>query len=207
MSQFIGTIISCLLNPWDLATPFKAATNKTPYIAKSTYVAFRFFVKDEIPGDEDVSNVSIFTVMVKTKGSPASAALMLKSITAAEMNSACTAAEFDAGTSAHAFVAFTDVETGLAAGDYDLTVWGYASGRRVVFGETTLTIVDSGIDNAIAPAPAGTTWQDVLNAGLSTCVKYGTNPAGFTWTQVSQNGAHTRTDGVDNDGNPTEEIN
>ena len=207
MSQFNETIISCILNPWDLETSFKAATGKNPFAAKSTDLAFRFFIKDEIAGDEDVSNVITFTVMVKAANQPTSAALMLKSITGAQMNPACTSDDFNNGVSEHARVAFTAAETGLNDGTYDITVWGITTTGTVVFGESTFRIKDTGIDNTISPPPAGTSWQDILNAGLASCVKYGTNPAGATWTQVSPDGQHSRTLGVDNDGNPTEELN
>jgi len=204
MSQFTETVISCILTPKDVRKPFVASTNQNPAGWKATDMAFRFLMMDDKNPAEpyDMTNATQVFVQVKAKDSPASAPLMLKSLTAAEINDAVTVAEWNAGTGQHVYVSFTYAETALTPGDYDLTVWGYTTDGRVVYGTSTFTIRDAGIDNTVAVAPAIPTWEEVMNAKIAGCVKYGLNPAGATLILQSQNNGHTFEQTIADDGTP-----
>jgi hypothetical protein len=107
---------------------------------------------------------------------------------------------WNAGVEQHAVVVFSGVETNVAAGPYDLTLYGLTTDDGLdtdVFGTSQLQIIDAGLTNTVAP-PVGTSpgvTAEQLAGLLNQYVKAVMNP-GQTLTFTSPNGHIRRTLGV-----------
>ncbi len=209
MAQFVRTRLRCALLPSKIAEKFRVQdTGNPPQIFKGAGCEFELgiFVDSKTPFD--VSNVGSLTVMAKTQGVPGSAPVMLKA-TAAITNIASLDTWND-GTEQHAVVVFSGTETNIAAGTYDLTVFGFTTDDGLdqdVFGISTLTIVDAGLTNTVAPPVGGSPGVSLLDVQnlLGNYVKRVRNP-GDVDTWVSKNGLWRRITGIDDNGNRIDDL-
>jgi hypothetical protein len=198
MAQFVRTRVRCAVFPAKVSIPFQSQEGATPKIFKGAGCEFELCFFVDASTLFDVGNISSLTLMAKAAGQPGSAPVMSKT-TVAIVNIAEIGTWQD-GTEQHVVIVFSAIETNVAAGMYDLTLYGLTTDDGIdtdVFGTSKLEIIDAGLTNTVAapvgPAPAVTT--DQLAGVLKQFVKKVMDP-GDTLTARSKNGRVARIWGV-----------
>lgn len=200
MAQFIRTRIRCVLYVGKVGAPFMTEDKgETPKIFKGAGAEFELLLAVDKDNPFDVSNISSLTVMAKAAGQPTTAPVMLK--TSAALTNIASIDTWKAGSEQHVVVVFSGVETNIAQGLYDLTVYGVTSDDGLdtdVFGTSTLQIIDAGLNNTVAP-PVGASPAVTLEQVQAMLEDYVTvvRRAGVPDIYVSPDGTKRRIVGID----------
>lgn len=201
-------ILSCALNPSKIGASFNVVElSGTPKVPIGAGVDFRFCLFRDETTLYDPSNIGIFYLTIKTKGSPASAPLVQVSILGNAITP-CTLEDWKNGIGQHAVVSLLSSHTSaLSAGQYDITIWGTTTDAPAdydLFGTSTLEAVACGISPGTPDPVAGVTYvtQEMLNAAIGSTIKQGANPAGAWFALQSEDGKHVLRIGIGNDGVP-----
>ena len=207
--NFTKTLLRCQVIPSLTGQLFETIGGASPTVFRATGVRFAFsFFDSDGTTLLDVSNIASLTLFCKTKDSPASSPIILKTVTA--FNTTLTRALYDAGND-HAQIDFTASEmAALSSGKFDLTLSGHTTDDLLdddVFGMSILTVKDAGISNLTSP-PAGTSpavTLEQLQGILGSYAKKLGN-AGDTITLVSPDGTIKRILGIGNDSSRTDDL-
>lgn len=211
MSTFAKTLLRCQLKPSDTGRLFTTLTGANPTCYRACGVRFGFSLFD-LDGVTllDISNIASVTVFAKTLNAPSGSPIILKTVTT--FDATLNYARWQSGED-HFVVDFTSTEmSAFAAGDatYDLTVAGLTTDEPAdqdAFGLATLTVIDAGVSNVVAPAPSvegAVTLSQVMGILGGYMKKIGL--PGDTLTLRSPDGATNRIIGVSNNAEPIDSI-
>lgn len=156
-----------------------------------------FFFGDELLS---ISNIASFTLEVKPKDKKTGAALMAKTLAAADADPTTTLADWEAGTKQHAQFNFTFDETNLALGSPDEdSFWLVISAltndvpaRKFTLGACVLVMREDGDGTPVAPSVLSNPIYPTLEqarALFGTNVIRTTNPAGVGVILTAEDGS------------------
>ncbi len=174
--------IRCALDPGKKTTPFTDVLNdsSTLIVFKDTAFVIEFAIFNGA-SLYDLANIVSLTCLIAQAGT-AAINPAAHTLSQSDLNNALTLDLWknNEGGSEHGTFAFSDTETAIAAGDYDVTIYGITDKGRMVFGVSKLKVVDRKITSYLAAPPPGVTYATVadLAALNKQAVKYGVNPPG-----------------------------
>lgn len=209
MSSFTKTHLRFRIYPARTAESFVAVTGSTPTAWRACGVRFSFTFMDVDSSLLDVGNIASVTLFAKTKSSPASSPIILK--TSSSIDTTLNLDRHQAGED-HVSIDFSAAEMAAfsTAAHYDLTLAGLTTDDLLdqdVFGFTDLEIKDAGVSNLVSPAagssPAVTMEQ--LTAILGQFVRVVGDP-GSTITLRSADGLTKRILGISNAGERQDDL-
>lgn len=213
---FSEVIIRCPLYPDEVGVTFKTvSTQSEPSIYKGTQIRFQFGVFKKRATNAEVEE--FYNTASGFNGAPrlrvrtdnANGAVVMDSSTGGAVTSV-NQAEIELenwadGTASQIEIFFPESDTSIASGTYFVSLTGPDGD---VLGISSLTVIDGGNGSSASPAPPVDTYytKSEVASLVSSFWKTGFNDVGQTFVIISQNGLKGRKIGVDNDGNPTDEI-
>lgn len=214
MAVFSEIIIRCPLYPDSVGEAIKTiATSGAPKGYKGAQMRFQFALhkKPAVNGEPaELYSIAGFTgnPRLRVRVADASGALLMDSDTGGAVvtkDESCTIETWTDGTKQHFDIYFPETDTVIAVGTHFISISGPDGD---VFGVGTFQIIDPGTTASASPTPAadGYYTKGEVASLISQFWKNGFNDAGQTFIIVSENGLKGRKLGVDNDGNPTDEI-
>ena len=196
MARFVENRFRCAIDPGKKSSPFKDVLNNSNTLVgfKDAAMALEFALFNGA-SLYDITNILSVSLLV-TDGD-GNAVIAVKTLLGAQLNPALTLDEnnvkrwtnYEDGDE-HGIFEFTQDEMAVAAGTYEVTVFGVTEKGRAVFGISKLRIIDRHITNFIAAPPPGVQYATVADlAGLNAqSVKLGQNLPGKSFTLVNADG-------------------
>lgn len=190
---------------------FNKLAGEAPKSGRASLVDWELLLLNDDATLFDISALSSLTLQITTAVGAVQVTKTITSVASAsngQLNAGCSQTQWDELTHQHALVLFTDTEMTFEAGStYLVTVSGVIGGRHTLLGRADFELVQAYINAGAATVTPGKTpiYAEDLAGILAGYLKV-VNDKGVTLTLKSPDELRRRTLGIDNDGNPIDDI-